>query len=240
MAGTARPNSAKTGPSMTDHAFSGYGLWLLAFVNSVFFIVFAFSFAKPQAARDWRSLGAFSAFIVALFTEMYGFPLTLYLLAPWLQSFAPGANILTHNAGHFWPTLLGWRGDPHFTPIHWLSDGLIIGGLWLLVESWTVLHRAQAAGALAVAGPYKSIRHPQYLAFILVMIGFLVQWPTILTALMFPVLVFMYLRLAESEERAAEAQFGEQWRAYAARTPAFLPRFLGGRARPPRNVAPAS
>lgn len=226
---------------MTDHAaFSGYGLWLLAFVNSVFFIVFALSFAKPQSGRDWRSLGAFSAFIVALFTEMYGFPLTLYLLAPWLQSFAPGADILTHNAGHFWPTLLGWRGNPHFTPIHWLSDGLIIAGLWLLMESWTVLHRAQAAGTLAVEGPYKSIRHPQYLAFILVMIGFLVQWPTILTALMFPVLVFMYLRLAKSEEGDAEAQFGDQWRAYAARTPALLPRFFGGRARPPGNVASAS
>ncbi len=211
---------------MAEHsAFSGYGLWLLVIVNSIFFIVFAFSFAKPASSRDWRSLGAFSAFILALFTEMYGFPLTLYLLAPWLQQFAPGADILTHNGGHFWPTLLGWTGDPHFTPIHWLSDGLIIGGLWLLMESWTVLHRAQANGALAVAGPYKVLRHPQYVAFILVMIGFLVQWPTIITAIMFPILTVMYVRLAKSEEREAEARFGDEWRAYAARTPGFFPRF---------------
>ena len=215
---------------MTEHnAFSGYGLWLLVIANSVFFIVFALSFARPSSNRDWRSLGAFSAFIVALFTEMYGFPLTLYFLAPWLQRIAPGAEILTHNAGHFWPTLLGWRGDPHFTPIHWISDGLIVGGLWLLVESWTVLHRAQAESRLAAEGPYKSIRHPQYLAFILVMIGFLVQWPTIITAIMFPILTVMYVRLARSEERDAEHQFGESWRAYAARTPGFIPRFLGGR-----------
>jgi protein-S-isoprenylcysteine O-methyltransferase Ste14 len=210
---------------MDEHAaFSGYGLWLLVIVNSIFFIVFAFSFAKPRSSRDWRSLGAFSAFIVALFTEMYGFPLTLYLAAPWLQNFIPGIDIMTHNAGHFWPALLGWRGDPHFTPIHWISDAFIIGGLWLLAESWMVLHRAQALGKLAIGGPYKVVRHPQYVAFILVMIGFLVQWPTIITALMFPVLVVMYVRLAKSEEREAEARFGEEWRAYAARTPGFIPR----------------
>lgn len=214
---------------MAEHSdFAGYGLWLLVIVNSIFFIVFAFSFAKPASSRDWRSFGAFSAFIVALFTEMYGFPLTLYLLAPWLQTFFPGVDLLTHNAGHFWPTLLGWTGDPHFTPIHWLSDALIIGGLWLLVESWTVLHRAQAKHTLADTGPYKVVRHPQYAAFILVMAGFLVQWPTILTAVMFPILVHMYLRLAKTEEREAEAQFGDDWRAYAARTPGFLPHFGRG------------
>ncbi|GIK49820.1 MAG: isoprenylcysteine carboxyl methyltransferase [Alphaproteobacteria bacterium] len=223
---------------MDEHsAFSGYGLWLLAIVNSIFFIVFAFSFAKPQSSRDWRSLGAFSAFIVALFTEMYGFPLTLYLLAPWLQRLIPGIDLMTHNAGHFWPALLGWQGDPHFTPIHWVSDALIIGGLWLLADSWLVLHRAQQEGRLAVTGPYKLIRHPQYLAFILVMVGFLVQWPTIITAIMFPVLVFMYVRLAKSEEREAESRFGEAWRAYAARTPGFLPRF-GGRQAAPAPPAP--
>jgi methanethiol S-methyltransferase len=221
---------------MDEHsAFSGYGLWLLVIVNSIFFIVFAFSFAKPQSSRDWRSLGAFSAFIVALFTEMYGFPLTLYLLAPWLQQLIPGLDLMTHNAGHFWPALLGWQGDPHFTPIHWASDALIIGGLWLLSDAWLVLHRAQQEGKLAVTGAYKLVRHPQYLAFILVMIGFLVQWPTIITAIMFPILVLMYVRLARSEEREAEARFGEAWRAYAARTGGFLPRF---RAKGPARGAP--
>jgi protein-S-isoprenylcysteine O-methyltransferase Ste14 len=222
---------------MMEHALPGYGLWLLAAVNAIFFIVFAFSFAKPRSGRDWRSLGAFSAFVVAFFAEMYGFPLTLYLLTPWLQSFIPGAEVLTHNAGHFWPTLLGWKGDPHFTPIHLLSDAFIVGGLWLLAESWIVLHRAQSQGSLAVEGSYKWIRHPQYAAFILVMIGFLVQWPTIITALMFPILVFMYVRLAKAEERESEAEFGEAWRAYAERTPGWFPRF-GRRAGGAPKAAP--
>ena len=48
-----------------------YGLWTLVIINSLVFIIFAFSFTKPKNPRDWRSFGAFSAFIVALFTEMY-------------------------------------------------------------------------------------------------------------------------------------------------------------------------
>lgn len=60
---------------------ASYGLWLLIFVNSAIFILIAFSFAKPVSAQDWRSFGAFSAFIVAYFAEMYGFPLTIFLLS---------------------------------------------------------------------------------------------------------------------------------------------------------------
>jgi hypothetical protein len=90
----------------------------LVLINSAIFIFFAFSFFKPQTSRDWRTFGAFSAFIVALFVEMYGFPLTIYLLSGWLQTKYPGLDILSHEAGHLWATLLGEKGDPHFGVLH--------------------------------------------------------------------------------------------------------------------------
>lgn len=202
-----------------------YGLWILVILNSAIFIIFAFSFTKPKTSRDWRSFGAFSAFVVALFTEMYGFPLTLYLLSGWLGSRLPQLDIFSHDAGHLLYTLLGMEGDPHFNPLHILSNLLIFGGFILLASAWDVLYRAQRENKLATTGAYAVVRHPQYVAFILIMFGFLLQWATILTLLMFPVLVWMYVRLARSEERAAREQFGKEYEIYAARVPAFFPRF---------------
>ena len=202
-----------------------YGLWSLVIVNSVVFIVFALSFAKPQSARDWRSFGAFSAFLVALFTEMYGFPLTIYLLSGWLAGRVPGVDWASHDAGHLLEVLLGWRAHPHLGPFHLLSFALIGGGFWLLAAAWRVLYQAQKAGQLAITGPYARIRHPQYVAFMLIMFGFLVQWPTLVTLAMFPILVTMYALLARREDAEAAAQFGDAWRGYAACTPRFFPRF---------------
>ncbi len=210
---------------MSENAMPAYGLWWLVIINSLVFIIFAFSFSKPQSPRDWRSFGAFSAFLVALFTEMYGFPLTIYLLSGWLASKYPGIDFMSHDAGHLLETLFGWRANPHFGPFHLLSFVLVGGGFVLLANSWGVLYSAQKEGRLAVVGPYARIRHPQYVGFILIMLGFLLQWLTLVTLVMFPILVYMYLRLARSEEREAEARFGEQYRQYAARTPAFIPRF---------------
>ncbi|MBI5612216.1 MAG: isoprenylcysteine carboxylmethyltransferase family protein [Gammaproteobacteria bacterium] len=201
-----------------------YGLWSLVVINSAVFIIFLYSFAKPRTTRDWRSFGALSAFIVALFTEMYGFPLTIYLLSGWLQSRYPNVNWLTHDAGHLLEMLFGWKANPHFGPFHLLSFALIGGGFWLLAAAWKVLYAAQQAHVLAAAGPYARIRHPQYLAFVLIMFGFLVQWPTILTIAMFPVLVYMYVRLARREEREVAAEFGVEYERYAAHVPAFIPR----------------
>jgi len=206
-------------------AVPAYGLWSLVIINSLVFIIFLYSFAKPRSPRDWRSLGAMSAFIVALFTEMYGFPLTIYLLSGWLQSRYPNVNWLSHDAGHLPEMLFGWKANPHFGPFHLLSFALIGGGFWLLVAAWKVLYAAQTKHTLATAGPYARIRHPQYVAFVLIMLGFLVQWPTLLTLLMFPVLVYMYARLARREEQEVRAEFNEEYTRYAARVPAFIPRF---------------
>ncbi len=203
---------------------SAYGLWSLVIINSLVFIIFAFSFAKPQTSRDWRSFGAFSAFLVALFTEMYGFPLTIYLLSGWLTSKFPGVDFLAHDSGHLLEVMFGWRANPHFGPFHLLSAAFIGGGFWLLASAWNVLYQAQRAHNLATTGAYAYVRHPQYVGFVLIMLGFLLQWPTLITLVMFPILVTMYVLLARREERDALAEFGDQYRRYMARTPAFFPR----------------
>lgn len=200
-----------------------YGLWTLVVLNSAIFILFAFSFTKPRTKRDWRFLGAFSAFIVALFTEMYGFPLTIYLLSGWLGRRYPRLDLLSHDGGHLWNTLLGWQGDPHMNPLHLLSNVFIAGGFLLLASSWHALFEAQRDLRLATRGPYSRIRHPQYMAFITIMVGFLLQWPTILTLLMFPILVAGYTRLARTEEREMREAFGSEYERYAAQLPAFFP-----------------
>jgi len=206
-----------------DRELPSYGLWGLVLFNSAIFILFAFSFFKPSTKRDWRTFGAFSGFVIALFAEMYGFPLTIYLLSGWLAKRFPGADFLTHDAGHIWYRLFGFEGDPHSNPIHILSNVSIIAGFFLLAAAWNVLFKAQRDGTLATSGPYRVIRHPQYVAFMVIMLGFLLQWPTLLTLLMFPILVAMYVRLARREEREVAEALGEAWAGYAERTPRWIP-----------------
>jgi len=219
-----------------NHGETAYGLWFLVALNSAIFILFAFSFFKPANARDWRTLGAFSAFIVALFVEMYGFPLTIYLMSGWLATRFPGLDLLTHDSGHLWSTLLGETGNPHFGVLHIASYVFLGYGFYLLSSAWHVLYHAQRQHSLATTGPYARVRHPQYLAFVLILLGFLLQWPTLLTLLMFPVLLVMYRRLAITEEKNMHKQFGETYDAYAQSIPRFIPRL--GKARLTADAEP--
>ena len=211
---------------MTHTDLSAYGLWPLVFISVAIFVIFALSFFKPRTSRDWRSFGAFTAFLVALFTEMYGFPLTIYILSGWLLKRYPGIDLLSHQTGHLWETLLGSKGDAHFTLLHTLSEVIIVAGFILIGSAWKVLYRAQQTGQVATTGLYSHIRHPQYAGFIVIMLGLLLQWPTLITLIMFPILVIMYTRLAYREERESQAEFGEAYRIYAAQTPAFIPRLF--------------
>jgi protein-S-isoprenylcysteine O-methyltransferase Ste14 len=201
-----------------------YGLWSLVIINSLVFIIFAFSFARPRSRRDWRSFGAFSAFLIALFTEMYGFPLTIYLHSGWLSSRFPGVDFMSHDAGHLLEVVFGWKSNPHLGPFHILSNVFIVAGFWLLASAWKVLYEAQRNQRLATSGAYARVRHPQYIGFVLIMFGFLLQWPTLVTLVMFPILVFMYARLAKREEADMLARFGEEYRRYQAAVPAFVPK----------------
>ena len=215
----------------------GYGLWALVVINTAVVLIFAASFFHPHGKRDWRAFGLFSGFIVALFTEMYGVPLTVYLLSSWLGNNVLGLD-LTHNGGHLWTDLVGWKGDPHFSPFHLASYVAIGGGFWLMAAAWRVLYAAQRAGELATTGAYASIRHPQYMGFFLIMVGFLLQWPTLPTLLMFPVLLFVYRKLAIHEEADVREAFGPAYDAYAADTPRFVPRRSRGRGAKPAGSVP--
>lgn len=121
--------------------------------------------------------------------------------------------------------MFGWKSHPHFGPFHILSNILIGLGFWLLASAWKVLYEAQRNYRLATTGAYARVRHPQYIGFVLIMTGFLFQWPTVVTLVMFPILVFMYVRLARREERDARAEFGDVYSRYEASTPAVFPRF---------------
>jgi protein-S-isoprenylcysteine O-methyltransferase Ste14 len=208
-----------------SHEAPAYGIWTLVLINVAVFTIFAYSFVRPRSARDWRAFGAFTSFLVALFAEMYGFPLTIYLLAGWLERRYPGLDLVSHDTGHLWQTLFGWRGNPHWSPLHLLSNLLIAGGFILLARAWPALYAAQQRHALATNGPYTYVRHPQYVAFVVIMFGFLLQWPTLVTLIMFPILTWAYVRLAQREERDVRVEFGEAYARYAATTPAFVPRF---------------
>jgi len=161
---------------------------------------------------------------VALFVEMYGFPLTIYCLSGWLQSRFPDVDWFSHDAGHLLEMMFGWKANPHAGPFHILSFIFIAAGFILISAAWKVLYDAQQTRRLATTGPYSYVRHPQYVGFILVMFGFLLQWPTILTLAMFPVLAVMYVKLARGEERDARAEFDDAYDRYAAEVPAFIPK----------------
>jgi len=199
----------------------GYGFWSLVVVNVAIFVLLALSFLTPVQRREWRSFGVFTAFVVALFTEMYGIPLTIYVLTAVLGSRYPALNPFSHASGHLWITLFGggaWMSGV----IHLVSNALMGAGLVSMWAGWRKIHQAQ--GALVTDGVYARVRHPQYAGLFLITVGMLVQWPTIITAATWPILLTVYYRLARREEREAEARYGEAYRVYRARVPMFVPR----------------
>lgn len=205
---------------MHGEGIYGYGLWSLVAFNALFFLFFILSFLTPVRRREWRSFGVTTAFIVALFSEMYGFPLTIYILTAFLGNRYPALNPFSHASGHLWVTLLG-GGATMMTVIHLLSNALMLTGLVIMGAGWRKIHRAR--GGLVMDGLYRWVRHPQYTGLFLITIGLLIQWPTIVTLLTFPILIAMYARLARREEQEMEALFGGKYRLYRAFTPPFFP-----------------
>ncbi|MEL0586401.1 MAG: isoprenylcysteine carboxylmethyltransferase family protein [Candidatus Thiodiazotropha sp. (ex. Lucinoma kazani)] len=197
-----------------------YGMWIVVAFNVGLFLFFVLSFLTPRGRHEWRSMGVLVAFLVALFSEMYGFPLTIYLLTGWLGDAYPMLDPFSHKLGHLWVVVLG-GSNIAWALIMGLSLTLMIAGYVLLSKGWRQIHSAH--GKMVTDGLYDFVRHPQYTGLFLLIAGFLVQWPTLITVLMTPVLVYAYMRLARQEEKIMYEQFGEVYLRYAAQTHPFFP-----------------
>ena len=195
------------------------GAWGIALIVIVIASWLLYRYLAPKTWKEWASAGVVQAFIIALYAEMYGFPLTIYLLVRFFGLDAPNLN------ASLWSTLLG-IGEMGMMIAMILGYILLFAGFGIFMQGWRQVHRARKEGRLVTDGLYGLVRHPQYTGLFIAIFGEgIVHWPTVFSVALFPVIVLAYYLLARSEERKVEAEFGDEYREYRKRVPMFIPRW---------------
>jgi methanethiol S-methyltransferase len=180
------------------------GYWTIALVNIVLVTLFL-ALSPVRIKQSWEAHGAYMGFMISLFAEMYGFPLTIYLLSSATYPTAPLFGGWVWGFGHL------------------IGSPVVIAGILLIYKGWKEIV-FRSGSVLVTKGIYGAVRHPQYLGFMLVTLGQFLVWPTLPTAILWPLLAYLYYRQARREESVLSEKFGEKFREWAGKTPMFLPR----------------
>ncbi|HZK85057.1 MAG TPA: isoprenylcysteine carboxylmethyltransferase family protein [Desulfosporosinus sp.] len=193
------------------------GSWGIALIVIVLISWFLYRYLAPKTWREWAGAGVIQAFIIALYAEMYGFPLTIYLL---VRFFGLDQNNLNAN---IWSTLLGF-GETGMMISMIVGYLIMFAGIGIFLEGWRELHRARQNNRLITDRLYGLVRNPQYTGLFIVLFGEgIVHWPTIFSIALFPIIIVIYVMLARREARKMEEQFGEEYHVYQLRVPEFIP-----------------
>lgn len=206
------------------YAYGAWGIVVTMVLISLFFIA---KFLPMRTRMQKRSGGALMAFLIALFAEMYGFPLTIYLLAHFVGIQIP----LDHISGHLLGDLITWLGLGNgWFIVMLVSNLLLIAGIWIITAGWEAVYHS--AGGLVTEGPYAYVRHPQYTGIFIITVAFMIQWPTLATLILWPFVLWMYYRLARQEEKDILEKYRDEYRRYMSETPMFFPRLFDRRPAP--------
>jgi protein-S-isoprenylcysteine O-methyltransferase Ste14 len=194
------------------------GIWIMALIMIVLVSWYLYKYLAPTSWHEWAGAGVVQAFIIALYAEMYGFPLTIYLLARF------GGLDRTELNANLWSSLLG-MGETGMMISMILGYLLLFVGVGLFFQGWRQVYKARQQHVLVTDGLYALARHPQYTGLFIALFGEgIVHWPTLFSVALFPVIVFIYYRLSLREERTVIAEFGDEYMAYKKRVPMFIPR----------------
>ena len=194
------------------------GVWALAAIMIVLVTWVLYRYLAPKTWHEWASAGLVQAFIIALYAEMYGFPLTIYLLVRFFGLDSPNLN------ANLWSTLLG-MGELGMFISMLFGYVLLFIGIGIFIQGWRELYHARQKSQLVTTGMSRYVSHPQYTGLFLGLFGEgIVHWPTLFSVAIFPIIVLAYTLLARSEERKVLEQFGDEYRNYQASVPMFIPR----------------